>query len=174
MPFGTGRALRDLTGGRRPLANFRLYHPLVFAHLAAWLSVIERLAETGDPARALGELPAENPFFRTDLLRESLEKMGVSRAMAEARERSADPETLRRHLHTWFDAFRTLKLAHALRDGGLPSLPWREALSEAPFTALSSSTEDDAEELRAAMADEERKLSAAPAGLPQKGKPIEI
>jgi hypothetical protein len=174
VPFGTGRALRDLTAGRRSLANFRLYHPLVFAHLAACLSMIERLAETGDPARALGELPAENPFFRTDLLRESLEEMGISSAIAEARKRSADGETLRRHLHTWFDAFRTLKLVHLLRDGGLPSLPWREALAEAPFTALSSSTEDDAEKLRAALAEEEGKLAASPAGLPQKGKPIEM
>jgi hypothetical protein len=174
VPFGTGRALRDLSGGRRSLANFQLYHPLVFAHLAAWLRVLDRLAESGgDAATALGELPAANPFFRTDLLRESLEKMGVAHAIAEAREKSRDSETLRRHLHTWFDAFRTRKLMHLLRDGGLSSLPWREALAEAPFTELSASTEEEPEELRRQLSERERALSASAAGVPQNGKPIE-
>jgi hypothetical protein len=167
VPFGTGRALADLTGGRRSLANFRLYHPLVFAHLSAWLQLLDRIASTrGDLARAVAALPPEGPFFRTGILQEALARFGVSRAVSQARARSSDAATLRRHLHTWFDAFRTLKLVHALRDGGLTSLPWQEALGEAPFTGLSGSTEDDPEELRRALAEEERKLSRAPAGVP--------
>jgi Glycosyl transferase family group 2 len=166
VPFGTGRALRDLTGKRRSLDNFRLYHPLVFAHLAAWLRILDRIASGASLERTLGELPANSPFFRADAMREALERFGVSQAIAQARGKSSDPPTLRRHLHTWFDAFRTLKLAHALRDGGLPSLPWREALAEAPFAGLSSSTEDEPEELRRVLAEEERRLSAAPAGVP--------
>jgi hypothetical protein len=174
VPFGTGRALRDLSGGRRSLANFRLTHPLVFAHLAAWLRVLDRLAETGgDAIRALSELPEASPFFRTDLLRESLEKMGVSHAIAEAREKSRDAGTLRRHLHTWFDAFRTRKLMHLLRDGGLGALPWREALAEAPFTDLAASTEEEPEVLRRLLSERERGLSTRSAGVPQNGKPIE-
>ena len=167
VPFGTGRALRDLVEKRRALAGFRLYHPLVFAHLAAWLTALDRTAASGgDLAWALSEVPADNPFFRADLLRDALEKLGAGKAIAEARAKSSDPATLRRHLHTWFDAFRTLKLAHSLRDGGLTSLPWREALAEAPFTGLSTETEDEPERLRAALADEEAKLWATPAGVP--------
>jgi hypothetical protein len=167
VPFGTGRALRDLAGKRKPLANYRLYHPLVFAHLAAWLRILARVAASGgDVSRSMAELPAASPYFRTDLLRESLERLGVSHAIAEARARSSDPATLERHLHAWFDAFRTLKLVHALRDGGLSPLPWREALAEAPFTGLSASTEDDAEDLRRALSEAERAL--------QNGKPIEM
>lgn len=167
VPFGTGRALRDLTGRRRSLANFRLYHPLVFAHLSAWLRLLDRIASTrGDVVGAMAALPPEGPFFRTAALQQALERFGVSHAVAQARARSADAATLRRHLHTWFDAFRTLKLVHALRDGGLPSVPWREALAEAPFTGLAASTEDDPETLRRALAREERKLSQTPAGVP--------
>ncbi|MGH9369237.1 MAG: hypothetical protein ACRD3M_16370 [Thermoanaerobaculia bacterium] len=167
VPFGTGRALRDLAGGKKSLANYRLYHPFVFAHLAAWLRVLGCIAASdGGISRAMAELPASNPFFRTDLLRESLERLGVARAVAQARARSSDAATLGRHLHTWFDAFRTLKLVHALRDGGLPSLPWREALAEAPFTGLSASTEEDPEQVRRALAEAERGL--------QNGNPIEI
>jgi hypothetical protein len=167
VPFGTGRALRDLTSGKKALANFRLYHPLVFAHVAAWLRVLGRIASTGgDVAGAMNELPESSPFFRTDLLRESLERLKAAHAIAEARARSSDAATLERHLHAWFDAFRTLKLVHFLRDGGLASLPWREALSEAPFTGLSASTDDDPETLR-------RDLSATERAL-QNGKPIEM
>ncbi len=167
VPFGTGRALRDLTGRRKALANFRLYHPLVFAHIATWLSLLDRVAASGGDAKgAFSALPPSSPFFHTDLLRESLEGLGVARAIGQSRERSSDAATLRRHLHTWFDAFRTLKLAHALRDGGLASIPWREALAEAPFTGLSSSTENEPEALRAALADAERGLSKTPAGVP--------
>ena len=171
VPFGTGRALRDLTGRRKSLANFRLYHPLVFANLAAWLRLLDRIARSGGDAEdAMGELPPSSPFFRADTLREALENLGAAAAIAEAREKSGDARTLRRHLHTWFDAFRTLKLVHALRDGGLPSLPWREALAEAPFTGLVASTEDDPEELRRALSEQERALSATPAGVPALGE----
>jgi hypothetical protein len=174
VPFGTGKALRDLTSGRRGLANFRLLHPLAFAHLAAWLRLLESLATSGDPSRALDQLPSANPFFRADVLREALEAMGVAKALSEARARSSDAATLRRHLHTWFDAFRTLKLLHALRDGGVGTLPWREALSEAPFTELASTTQDEPEEMRRALSERERSLAASPAGLGQNGKPIEM
>jgi hypothetical protein len=73
---------------------------------------------------------------------------------------------MRRHFHTWLDAFRTLKLIRALQAGGLSALPWREALAEAPFTGLSSSTQDDPETLRRQLAAEERSLSASLAGVP--------
>jgi hypothetical protein len=115
---------------------------------------------------ALRQLPRGNPFFQAELLLGSLERLGAFPAMREAIERSGDAPTMLRHFHTWFDAFRTLKLVHALRDGGLPSLPWREALAEAPFTNLSASTVEEVEPLRMLLAAEERKLGKTPAGVP--------
>ena len=51
VPFGTGRALRDLVAKKRGLEGFRLYHPLVFGHLAAWLRVLAAVAASeGDLA----------------------------------------------------------------------------------------------------------------------------
>ena len=66
------------------------------------------------------------------------------------------------------DAFRTLKLVHALRDSGFPSMGWRQALTEAPFTGLSWSTDEETETLRIALAAEERLLSSSPAGVPSR------
>jgi hypothetical protein len=167
VPFGTGKALSQLLGRKGALAGFRLYHPAAFAHLGAWLRSIDAVAASGGRLEAaLDELPRGNPYFRTELLVASLEKMGAFDALREAIGRSGDAATLRRHAHTWFDAFRTLKLIRALQSGGLPALPWREALAEAPFTGLSASTQDDPETLRRALAAQERQLSASLAGVP--------
>ena len=174
VPFGTGRALKDMTAhgrGRSGFRGFSLYHPMVFAHLSAWLSVLERTAASGGRVDlAVDELPRENPFFQTGLLVETLEKMGAFAAVREAIEKSSgDPATMLRHFHAWFDAFRTRKLIHALRDKGLRSPGYIEALAEAPFTGLSASTEDDTEFLRQALAAEERKLADSPAGWSARG-----
>jgi hypothetical protein len=167
VPVSTGQALSKLAGQRRALAAFRLDHPAVFAHLAAWLEVLESLAASGGDARAsLARLPTGSPFFRADLLTEALESLGAFAAMRELVGRSTDEAALRRRLHIWFDAFKTRELVRTLSLGGLPPLPWREALSEAPFTALSDSAEDDLDALLDLLAAEERRLAACPAGLP--------
>ena len=166
VPFGTGKALSDLVSKKQALSGFRLYHPAVFAHLAAWLRVLDAIADAGGKMEAaLEELPRGNPFFKTEALLASLETMGAFPAMREAILRSGDASTMRRHFHTWFDAFRTLKLVHALRAGGLPSIPWRQALAEAPFAGLSASTLDEPEPLRRALAAEERGLAKSAAGV---------
>ena len=167
VPFGTGKALSQLVTKKRGLSAFRLFHPAVFAHLSAWLQVLRTIADTGGRVDlALEQFPRGNPFFLSDLLLGSLERMGAFAALREAIERSGDGPTMLRHFHTWFDAFRTLKLVHALRDGGLPSLPWREALAEAPFTGLSASTVEAVEPLRKALAVAERRLAEESAGVP--------
>ncbi len=166
VPISTGVAIGGLVSRRGALSGFRLYHPLVFAHLAAWLRVLAAIARSGGDARApLAQLPSSTPFFRTDVLTEALERMGAFHAVQEALTLSKDEEALLRHLHTWFDALKTVQLIHALRDGGLPSIGYHQALTEAPFTGLAESVEEDPEELRKALIAEERKLAGIPAGL---------
>jgi hypothetical protein len=167
VPFGTGRALRDLVAKKRGLAGFRLEHPLVFAHLAEWLRILRDIARTGGGMEdAFARIPRGNPFFRADLLEKALREQDAFSAVREAAAATREPDALLRRLHTWFDAFRTLKLVHALRDSGFPSMAWRQALTEAPFTNLSASTDEETETLRIALAAEERLLSARPAGVP--------
>lgn len=173
VPFGTGRAVRDMATSRHGLESFRLYHPLIFAHLAAWLEVLRAVARSGGSIEAaLQTLPKGSPFFRADLLEDVLGRLGAFTAIREAVARSSDEQTLLRHLHTWFDGFKTRKLVHGLRDGGLASLPWRKAIAEAPFTSLSASTEEDVDTLRGELADQERRLSAETAGLAARGKRV--
>jgi hypothetical protein len=156
VPISTGKAIAGLVSKRGALAGFRLYHPAVYAHLAAWLRVLAATARSGGKVtEAITELPSENPFFRTDLLREALDRMGAFRAIQDAIARSNDEATLLRHLHTWFDALKTVQLLHALRDRGIPSIGYLQALTEAPFTGLTSSTEEDTEALRRQLVVEE-------------------
>ncbi|HEY6050221.1 MAG TPA: hypothetical protein VIZ58_03165, partial [Thermoanaerobaculia bacterium] len=152
---------------KRGLAGFRLEHPLVFAHLAEWLRILSDVARAGGGMEdAFARIPRGSPFFRADLLETALREQDAFSAVREAAAATRERDALLRRLHTWFDAFRTLKLVHALRDAGLPSIPWRQALAEAPFTNLSSSTDDETDALRLALAREERLLSATPAGVP--------
>jgi hypothetical protein len=167
VPVSTGRALEQLVAKKGAAAAFELHHPLVYAHLAAWLRVLGAIARrSGDLDAPLAELPRGNPFFRADLLEDVLGQIGAFEAVREAIAEPADA-TMRLHrLHRSFDAFRTRELLDGLRDGGLVSLPFREALSEAPFTGLSAFPEDDLETLRRLLAAEERTLAIVPAGVP--------
>lgn len=167
VPISTGKALSGLISRRGALDGFRLYHPSVFAYLAAWLRVLAAIARSGggDVRAPQAALPEDGAFFRTDILQDALEKMGAFGAVQAAIADSGDEETLLRRLHTWFDALRTVQLVHGLRDGGLRSTGWLSALGEAPFTGLTSSTEEDPESIRRLLFQEERKLSESPAGL---------
>ncbi len=53
-------------------------------------------------------------------------------------DRLRDNPVEHRRAHEWFDARRTLKFLHALRDERYPSLPWREALARAPWSSRGS------------------------------------
>lgn len=167
VPVSTGQALSKLVAKKERGAGFELHHPIVFAHLAAWLRVLGAIARRGGDLEApLDELPRGNPFFRADLLEESLGKMGAFEAVRESIAEPGDEETVLRRLHVWFDAFRTRRLMDDLKDAGLASLPLRAALSEAPFTGLVDSTDDDLETLRRFLAEEEKTLGRVAAGVP--------
>lgn len=170
VPISTGQALSAIVGKRGAADSFRLHQPLAFAHLAAWLRVLGAVARRGDDvSAALDTLPHDNPFFRADLLEDALREMDAFAAVRDAIREPGDERTVLARLHGWFDAFRTRRLLDSLRDSGLPALPYLQALTEAPFTGLTDSTEEDLEDLenlRAALAEEERKLSVVPAGVP--------
>ena len=165
VPISTGKALSEIV--RRPdsEASYLLPHPMAFAHLAAWIRVLDALARRGADA-LIAELPRGNPFFRADLLEEALAAMGAFDAVREAIREPGDALEVLHRLHGWFDAFRTRELLEALAKGGLAKIPYRQALTEAPCTGLVESTDEDLEVLRQALAERERELAVHPAGVP--------
>ena len=97
--------------------------PQVFDGLRIWLDALAAFAETGDSEDLRARLKGSNP----DLL-EVLEEIGALRAAEEAAAQVKGPQ-LSRRLREWNDAFRTLKLLHALRDRGSGELPLADAAS---------------------------------------------
>lgn len=121
VPFGTGAAVGRIVTMTDPAREFRLYHPAVFDLLRTWLSSVPdfleaRSSDVGDILSA----PDQN------MLAGALERIGVGKALQHALRQSSDAAQFERHLHTWFDAFRTLKLIHHLRDHHLPSVPFED------------------------------------------------
>ncbi|MCJ7814599.1 MAG: hypothetical protein MUP31_00970 [Xanthomonadales bacterium] len=128
VPFGTGAAVIRIAGLDDPARDFRFYHPAVFEGLKAWLrswpgtwdsqsselEVILMKSEFGD----------HDSSEMQQALRAGLEKMKAGEALDHAFRQSKDLEQFTRQMHTWFDAFRTLKLIHFLRDHALPSVSY--------------------------------------------------
>jgi hypothetical protein len=69
---------------------------------------------------------------RPELL-QALRGLRVEDEIERARHETRTQQTRLKHLHDWFDGFRTLKLIHALRDSGHDNRGWQEALEAAPF-----------------------------------------
>ena len=132
VPFGTGRSTAKIAeeGGRA------FYHPRVFQLVAHWLQGLERFAVAGDnPVEvALGSVDdtTDREVLGRALLTQGVEA-SLERALAAA---PSNPAARLARAHEHFDAFRTRKLVHLLRDGGIGELPWRDALREAPFITV--------------------------------------
>ena len=78
----------------------------------------------------LAEQAAAVPAVDAALLHDILDELGALRAAEAGRRRDT------RHLHERFDALRTLRFIHCLRDRHFPSMPLEAAIREAPFIAL--------------------------------------
>ena len=144
VPFGTGRAVRDALARdseRSESESLELYDPAVFAALRAWLRTLDtcsRGVSVPNPRAALASI--NNPTFDATALEACLDETNAFATVQHASTHRRKPDDIRKHLHDHFDAFRCLKLAHALRDRAHPSLPLREALARAPFINLDPNT----------------------------------
>lgn len=137
VPFGTGPAVeRVLKQGAEgdTSSDVALHDPRVFLGLR-WL--VEELQ--GLVSGALGgrrDPPPELPAPVRELLRTEAERW---RATLTPRLATCPLAAHRRHrVFEGFDALATLQAVHALRDAGLPPIPWRQALTAAPFLPFSA------------------------------------
>ena len=130
VPFGTGPALQKILLLDDPARDFVFYHPACFVALKVWLELAESLWSGGikaltvdDIDNVLGEKPGEFASVDTRVLYDCLQSLEVNDALDHAFSHSKSKAVFDRHLHNWFDAFRTLKFIHWLRDNHYPSLP---------------------------------------------------
>ena len=125
VPFGTGAATGKLMQLEDPAREFLLYHPSVFDLLGSWIGSLPAFWQerSNDPGAIL-------PKKDLPLLMGGLEQAGVADALQHALRQSSDASQFMRQMHTWFDAFRTLKLIHHLRDHFLPSISFQALMTE--------------------------------------------
>jgi len=133
VPFGTGRALADASTSRE---SRRLYHPAVFDHVGVWQSALGVMARTPqiDGRAALQQVDIPAGVKLGDLVA-ALDAIGeLDRGPVRAR----SPVIRERQLRHAFDAGRTLRLVHTLRDSFLPSLGLVQALRDSVFVPFRS------------------------------------
>lgn len=114
VPFGTGRSVGDmLVDGERRLL---FYQPVVFAIVEKWLACVTDNSEA-DASTMLAAAAAIDP-----VLGMFLEEIGFSAAWENLQKNSRGPEKLLTAFHSWFDAFRTMRLIHELSDRAYPRI----------------------------------------------------
>jgi hypothetical protein len=111
VPFGTGPALIQMTGGSEPYLS---YHPAIFDLLATFQHALHHAPSFSDSP--LDAAPGE-----------ILEKIGFSAALPKLNKATNNQTRWRRSLIEWFDGFRTLKFVHAARKS-LPDQPLVESV----------------------------------------------
>tara|TARA_B100000029_G_scaffold482774_1_gene533333 strand:+ start:1247 stop:2599 length:1353 start_codon:yes stop_codon:yes gene_type:complete len=134
VPFGTGQATNEIM---QKSTIYKIYDPGVFDLLKTWCNALKAI--NGTTAHTAYETVRSHAEFGLDTvnqqrLRKALEVIGAPTALMTAAAQSPTTVIRQKWLTDWFDAFRTLKLVHALRQTGLPDVPWFQALHNAPFS----------------------------------------
>jgi hypothetical protein len=136
VPFGTGPAVDRIrlalaaadastpatATGLKGLPQF--YDPACFEALRCFLAAVPALRQSAatDLARELeNQLQAQGlaPALAQACCQTAL-AMGLDRALAHCRRQGKSAGQFLRQFHQWFDAFRTLKFIHGMRDAGWP------------------------------------------------------
>jgi hypothetical protein len=131
-PFGTGPGVSAIL----ERGDVWVASPGAFARLGGVLAALDAFAVDRDGAALRATCVAL-------ALEAALGALGFFAACEES-SREVGSGDLRRRLHTWLDARRTLRLLHAMRDLGAPDVPLAQALEHAPFLPGASALEPQA------------------------------
>ena len=130
VPFGTGPAVARIRQamsaaagtGSGGLAQF--YHPASFEALRCFLAAVPALREIpADNLRRHLDQQLQTQGLAPALARASgqvAEAMGLTAALAHCQRQGSSAEQFLRQFHQWFDALRTLRFIHGIRDAGWP------------------------------------------------------
>jgi len=147
VPFGTGAAVNRLTALTDPLSDFRFYDPMVFELLRLWLQSLPLIWQSGtshinaDIFHPGVDVEGKRRKNRHVLLA-CLNKIEVEKGLEHAFRQSRNLEQFTRQTHTWFDAFRTLKLIHTLRDCHFTSIRYASLEANQNFRQILSQDAD--------------------------------
>ena len=114
VPFGTGRSVGDmLSDGEQRLL---FYQPVVFSIVREWLACVAENS-AADAAELLSRAAVISP-----VLHDVMEQAGFRVSWENLRKNNREGEKLTAAFHSWFDAFRTMRLIHELSDQLYPRI----------------------------------------------------
>ena len=125
VPFGTGPAVKQIVELSEKGEHYHYYHPQVFERLKSLLSNFTSLHQYRDNL---------SPWYKScsEDIEYALQAIGFE-AFIE-KQKAMNEIQFNKQLLVWFDAFKTLKFIHALKDNYYPNIPLEEAISQASFT----------------------------------------
>lgn len=137
VPFGTGAAVNKITELKDLVSDFLFYDPAVFELLGIWLGSLPKIWGSESPELTMASFSKGHcPENQQQALLAGLEGLKTQQALEHAFRQSKNLDQFNRQMHTWFDAFRTLKLIHFLRDRCLPSIPYDRLENNPVFQVL--------------------------------------
>ncbi len=107
VPFGTGKAVRDMLSGRQ-IKTYPLESFLDLKQLIEQVPGIHRSGTQGNSDRWVG-LPLS--------VRDFLAKQKFAEVLAEIRRNTSSEDAFRKRFFRWLDGFRAMKFVHHARDG---------------------------------------------------------
>ncbi len=122
VPFGTGRSVDRYLSNSRD--EYLLYDPKSFVILKTWLEVFfDNLVPSPSSLIKISNniSPALSDF---------LSKQDFGNFINKVLLKNNNPNEIEKQKHFWFDAFRTLKLIHYLRDATYPNINMFVAIDE--------------------------------------------
>jgi len=122
VPFGTGRSIDRYLSNTRD--EYVLYDPKSFIVLKNWLEIFFRKSvEPSADYLKIAKNIDENLF-------QFLVEQDLPRFLSKVLLNSKNPAEIEKQKHYWFDAFRTLKLIHYLRDETYTNINMFDAIDE--------------------------------------------
>ena len=133
VPFGTGKSMSDYLSNQKEIL---LFNPDEFIILKKWLELFN-----SDLSLNINELLNESKKIHVELFN-FLNSYGFSKAWKQILSNSKSEKQLNYQRKNWFDAFKTLKLIHHLRDTSFPMVDIKSGV-EKLFRILDHSTQID-------------------------------
>lgn len=143
VPFGTGASMSKISKKLISGDKYNVYNPEVFNILKLWYEIIEEFCNHRDINEIINH--------KEKILIEKLSILGLEEALTNLLKQTNDQKLLKRHIHTWFDGFRTLKLINLLSHDYLKPIEWNKAIENSKFISIKSSFNSKIEELRFEM-----------------------
>ena len=114
IPFGTGPAVASLLRSTTPKQERIFYHPEVFSVLKEFLSAFNRTQKAFQNMNLSAEA------------RNAAKQIDIDSFLKHVESQNLQGDHYRKHFHLWFDAFRTLKFLHWLRDNHFPDVSYMQ------------------------------------------------